>query len=223
LASPDEQAAQLKDWIEADLLVRDDLFLARRIADVSAQLLQALVHQRYKLRRAIVITSNRVVQDWGKYLGDATMATTILDRLMHRCAKLEFAGKSCRLKEVAVRIAIHPESSQSDRPAWRSLGSHKWGKLKWPSGRASADRREGWPSHGGGRTLDHTTRPGQNWLLHASHPEKSRCGLRGAIPRRCDEAETKDFVGGEGLWLPAVDRHSWAPAGHRARWPDVEH
>jgi DNA replication protein DnaC len=47
-----------------------------------------------KLRRAIVITSNRVVQDWGKYLGDATMASTILDRLMHRCAMLEFEGKS---------------------------------------------------------------------------------------------------------------------------------
>ena len=56
------------------VLVLDDLFLARRIADVSAELLQAIVHHRYKLRRAIVITSNRVVQDWGKYLGDATMA-----------------------------------------------------------------------------------------------------------------------------------------------------
>jgi len=30
------------------------------------------VHQRYKLRRSIVITSNRVVQDWGKYLGDVS-------------------------------------------------------------------------------------------------------------------------------------------------------
>ena len=80
------------------------LFLARRIADVSAELLQAIVHQRYKLRRAIVITSNRVVQDWGKYLGDATMASTILDRLMHRCAMLEFEGKSYRLKEAASRI-----------------------------------------------------------------------------------------------------------------------
>ena len=38
--------------------------------------------------------SNRVVQDWGKYLGDATMATTILDRLMHRCTMLEFKGKT---------------------------------------------------------------------------------------------------------------------------------
>ena len=111
LASASEQAQQLKDWVEADLLVLDDLFLARRIADVSAELLQAIVHQRYKLRRAIVITSNRVVQDWGKYLGDATMATTILDRLMHRCAMLEFEGRSYRLKEAATRIALTPESS----------------------------------------------------------------------------------------------------------------
>ena len=111
LASTKEQAALLKGWIQPDLLVLDDLFLARRIADVSAELLQAIVHQRYKLRRSIVITSNRVVQDWGKYLGDATMATTILDRLMHRCAMLEFEGKSYRLKEAAARIAVTPQTS----------------------------------------------------------------------------------------------------------------
>jgi DNA replication protein DnaC len=111
LASTREQAQLLKGWIDPDLLVLDDLFLARRIADVSAELLQAIVHQRYKLRRSIVITSNRVVQDWGKYLADATMATTILDRLMHRCAMLEFEGKSYRLKEAAARIAITGDSS----------------------------------------------------------------------------------------------------------------
>ena len=111
LASTKEQAALLKGWIQPDLLVLDDLFLARRIADVSAELLQAIVHQRYKLRRSIIITSNRVVQDWGKYLGDATMATTILDRLMHRCAMLEFEGKSYRLKEAAARIAVTQQTS----------------------------------------------------------------------------------------------------------------
>jgi DNA replication protein DnaC len=110
LASSEEQAQLLKGWVEPDLLVLDDLFLARRIADVSAELLQAIVHQRYKLRRSIVITSNRVVQDWGKYLADATMATTILDRLMHRCAMLEFEGKSYRLKEAAARIVLNHDS-----------------------------------------------------------------------------------------------------------------
>lgn len=51
------------------------------------------------------VTSNRVVQDWGKYLGDNTMSGTILDRLMHRCTLLEFEGKSYRLKEAAARLA----------------------------------------------------------------------------------------------------------------------
>ena len=111
LATSSEQAELLQGWIEPDLLVLDDLFLARRIADVSAELLQAIVHHRYKLRRAIVITSNRVAQDWGKYLGDATMATTILDRLMHRCTMLEFEGKSYRLKEAAQRLAVKVETS----------------------------------------------------------------------------------------------------------------
>jgi IstB-like ATP binding protein len=54
--------------------------------------------------------TDRVVQDWGKYLGDVTMASTILDRLMHRCVMLEFEGKSYRLKEAAARLAIQADA-----------------------------------------------------------------------------------------------------------------
>jgi DNA replication protein DnaC len=111
LADSRERTQLLKEWVGADLLIVDDLFLARRITNEAAEVLQAIVHQRYKLRRAIVVTSNRVVQDWGKYLGDVTMASTILDRLMHRCTMLEFEGKSYRLKEAAARIAINVEQS----------------------------------------------------------------------------------------------------------------
>lgn len=111
LADTDERSRLLQGWVGADLLVLDDLFLARRISEHAAELLQALVHQRYKLRRSIVITSNRIVQDWGRYLGDATMATTILDRLMHRCAMLEFEGKSYRLKEAAARLVTTTDGS----------------------------------------------------------------------------------------------------------------
>ena len=111
LAGSDEQATMLRSWIEPDLLVLDDLFLARRIGDSAAELLQSIVHRRYKQRRSIVVTSNRVVQDWGKYLGDATMATTILDRLMHRATMLEFEGRSYRLKEAAARIAVNQNAS----------------------------------------------------------------------------------------------------------------
>ena len=49
---------------------------------------QALGHQRYRKRGSLLVTSNRVIEDWGAYLGDATMASTILDRLMHRCRRL---------------------------------------------------------------------------------------------------------------------------------------
>lgn len=104
MGSEAEQRQQMRALAEADLLVLDDLFLARRIGETAGELLQALVHQRYKLKRSIVVTSNRVVQDWGKYLGDMTMATTILDRLMHRAHLLEFEGRSYRLKEAASRL-----------------------------------------------------------------------------------------------------------------------
>ena len=104
LGDRDEQQKQLRTLLDADLLILDDLFLARRISEASAELLQVLVHQRYKLKRSILVTSNRVVQDWGKYLGDNTMATTILDRLMHRAQVLEFEGKSYRLNEAANRL-----------------------------------------------------------------------------------------------------------------------
>ncbi len=45
-----------------------------------------------------------------RYLGDATMATTILDRLMHRAAMLEFEGKTYRLNEAAARITLQPSN-----------------------------------------------------------------------------------------------------------------
>ena len=61
LASDAEQASLLRAWVEPDLLVLDDLFLARRIRDTAAELLQTIVHHRYKHRRSIIVTSNRVV------------------------------------------------------------------------------------------------------------------------------------------------------------------
>jgi len=63
LGTTAEQAALLRSFVEPDLVVLDDLFLARRISEASAELLQTVVHQRYKQRRSIVVTSNRVVQD----------------------------------------------------------------------------------------------------------------------------------------------------------------
>ena len=110
LSAPALRKTTLRPLIDADLLVLDDLFLSKRIPEGAGELLQLIIHQRYKLHRSVIVTSNRVVQDWGAYLGDNTMATTILDRLMHRSHELEFEGKSYRLKEAAEKLARKPKS-----------------------------------------------------------------------------------------------------------------
>jgi DNA replication protein DnaC len=52
LCSSSEQTALLRAYVEPDLLVLDDLFLARRIPDAAAELLQSIVHRRHKHRRS---------------------------------------------------------------------------------------------------------------------------------------------------------------------------
>lgn len=111
LGPPAQREARLRAILECDLLVLDDLFLSRTIPDEAGALLQTLIHQRYKLHRSVVVTSNRIVQDWGAYLGDNTMSTTILDRLMHHCHLLEFDGRSYRLKEAAETLARKTKES----------------------------------------------------------------------------------------------------------------
>lgn len=101
---------RLRPLIDADLVVLDDLFLSKRLPEGGAERLQSLIHQRYKLRRSLIVTSNRVIADWGSYLGDNTTATTLLDRLMHRSHLLEFQGRSYRLKEAAEKLARKPKS-----------------------------------------------------------------------------------------------------------------
>jgi DNA replication protein DnaC len=104
-ATPAEKRKLTKPVIDADLVVFDDLFLARSLPPESADTLQAILHKRYKLRRSSLITSNRIVDDWHKFLGDAALTTAILDRLMHRSVLVEFNGRSYRLKEAANRLA----------------------------------------------------------------------------------------------------------------------
>lgn len=110
LITPALRETRLRSILDVDLLALDDLFLSKSIPDGAGELLQSIIHQRYKLRRSVIVTSNRIVQDWGAYLGDNTMATTILDRLMHRSHELEFEGKSYRLKEAAEKLARKPKS-----------------------------------------------------------------------------------------------------------------
>ncbi|CAH2935874.1 MAG: Mobile element protein [uncultured Paraburkholderia sp.] len=65
LSPPAQRETRLRAILDGDLLVLDDLFLSRTIPDDAGALLQMLIHQRYKLRRSVVVTSNRVVPRLG--------------------------------------------------------------------------------------------------------------------------------------------------------------
>jgi DNA replication protein DnaC len=87
----------------ADLLLIDDLFLRRLPPNAGDELADVLM-SRYE-KSSVVITSNRMVDDWGKLLGDAVVVAPLLDRIMHHGRLLKFEGKSYRLKEAAEKVA----------------------------------------------------------------------------------------------------------------------
>lgn len=65
---------------------------------LAATALFALVTARYE-RNALVLTSNKGFVDWGEVLGDAVVASAILDRLLHHSFVLNIKGESYRLRE----------------------------------------------------------------------------------------------------------------------------
>jgi DNA replication protein DnaC len=87
----------------ADLLLIDDLFLRRLPSNAGDELADVLM-SRYE-KSSVVITSNRMVDDWGKLLGDVVVVAPLLDRIMHHGRLLKFEGKSYRLKEAAEKVA----------------------------------------------------------------------------------------------------------------------
>jgi DNA replication protein DnaC len=49
-------------------------------------------------RTSIMITTNKGFEEWTEFLGDAALATAILDRLAYQCDKIPMNGKSYRIE-----------------------------------------------------------------------------------------------------------------------------
>lgn len=78
------------------LLIIDELGYLP-IKPENSHLLFQLVCKRYE-SKSIIVTSNRPVADWGLVFGDPTVATAILDRLLHHCTPVTITGDSYRIK-----------------------------------------------------------------------------------------------------------------------------
>jgi DNA replication protein DnaC len=88
----------MKELLKADLLILDDWGLGQLSKNERHDLLEIL-EDRHALK-STAITSQLPVDLWHEYIGDATIADAILDRLLTNAHKLELKGPSMRIKGV---------------------------------------------------------------------------------------------------------------------------
>jgi DNA replication protein DnaC len=102
---------RLKAWARPDLLIIDDVGLGqvkkRDDEPTAAHMLFNLLDRRHG-RLSTAVTSNIALSDWGRYLGDTTVAMAILDRLAMNAIRLDINGPSYRQHLADLRAQKQP-------------------------------------------------------------------------------------------------------------------
>ena len=80
---------------KVDLLVLEDLGM-KHLPPTAAEDLLEIVVRRYE-KGAIIMTTNRPLEDWGQVLGDTAAAGAILDRFLHHAEVIRLQGRSYRM------------------------------------------------------------------------------------------------------------------------------
>ena len=76
--------------------ITDDMGLPMDIQ--GANLFFQLIARRYE-KTSTVFTSNKTFSQWNEVFADVTIASAILDRVLHHCTVINIKGESYRLKE----------------------------------------------------------------------------------------------------------------------------
>ncbi len=63
-----------------------------------ANLFFQLIARRYE-KNTTILTSNKMFSQWNEVFSDLTIASAILDRILHHCTVINIKGESYRLKE----------------------------------------------------------------------------------------------------------------------------
>ena len=89
---------ELKRYLSPDLVVCDELGYLP-LDKIGADLLFQVISHRYE-RGSLVITTNKAFKHWPEiFNNDATIASAILDRLLHRSEAVVIKGRSYRMKD----------------------------------------------------------------------------------------------------------------------------
>lgn len=88
---------RLRVYLHPKVLVIDEVGYLP-LDDVGATIFFQVVSARYE-RGSILLTSNKSYGEWGTIFGEHTLASAILDRLLHHATTLNIRGESYRLRE----------------------------------------------------------------------------------------------------------------------------
>ena len=92
-----------------DVLLLDDWGMAAMDAQTRADLLEIIDDRA--ATKATIITSQLPIEHWHAWVGDATIADAMLDRLMHRHHRFTLTGESLRQKSKTTQQEKNPDPS----------------------------------------------------------------------------------------------------------------
>lgn len=90
-------ADRMKHFAKYRVLIIDEIgYLPMDIQ--GANLFFQLIAKRYE-KNTTILTSNKMFSQWNEVFSDLTIASAILDRILHHCTVINIKGESYRLKE----------------------------------------------------------------------------------------------------------------------------
>jgi DNA replication protein DnaC len=107
-------AAALAIYTHPSILVVDEVGYLTCGTD-AANVLFHVVNDRHRKKRAMIFTTNKPLNQWGRVLHDEDLAHAIVDRVLERGRFLTLDGPSMRTKHLGLDDPTAPEAS--DQPA----------------------------------------------------------------------------------------------------------
>ena len=96
-------ANTMRFWAGPQVLIVDELGYFSMPGEAASHLFQ--VDQADTQHGSIILTTNRGIADWGAIFEDTTVATAVLDRLLHHASVLSVTGDSYRMRRHRDAIA----------------------------------------------------------------------------------------------------------------------
>jgi DNA replication protein DnaC len=116
LVDPEARQKLLRSLAKIDLLIIDEFGYLPHDKE-AGPLFYQLISDRYE-KKGTIITSNKGLRSWADVLGDSSMASALIDRLMHHGEVFYLSGESFRLrgKQKYLHVALNPDPIGADLP-----------------------------------------------------------------------------------------------------------